>query len=81
MNNPATDAIKAVRLVHAVAEAIRELGEVPSGHLYARMMAVMEVHQFERVIDVLVAAKLVERSPAHLLRWVGPTADSQPATR
>jgi hypothetical protein len=72
------DAIRAVRVAHAVAETIRELGEVPSGHLYARLMGVMELHQFEQVIDLLVDARIVEHSPSHLLRWIGPAANPKP---
>jgi len=73
-----SDAIAVVRIAHAVAEAIRELGQVPSGHLYARLMGVMELHQFEQVIDLLIDARLVERDRSHLLRWVGPAANPKP---
>ena len=70
-----SEAIAIVRVAHAVAETIRELGQVPSGHLYARLMGVMELHQYEQVIDLLVDARLVERDRSHLLRWVGPAAN------
>ncbi len=73
-----SEAIAAVRVAHAVAETIRELGQVPSGHLYARLMGVMELHQFEQVIDLLIEARLVERDRSHLLRWVGPAANPKP---
>lgn len=73
-----SEAIAAVRVAHAVAETIRELGQVPSGHLYARLMGVMEIHQYEQVIDLLVDARLVERTPFHLLRWIGPAANPKP---
>lgn len=67
------DQIKAAfEVTRAVADTIRELGEVPSGHLYARMMGTMELHQYEQVIGVLKHAELVEETPAHLLRWIGP---------
>ena len=69
-------ALHAVRIAHAVAETIRELREVPSGHLYARLMGVMDLRQYEQVIDLLIDARLVERAPAHLLRWIGPAANS-----
>ena len=71
-------ALKAVQVAHAVAEVIRNLGEVPSGHLYARVMGVMDLRQYEQVIDLLVDAKLVERMPSQLLRCVGPAANPQP---
>lgn len=73
-----SDAIAVVRIAHAVAETIRELGQVPSGHLYARLMGVMELHQYEQVIDLLIDARLVERDHSHLLRWVGPAANPKP---
>ena len=73
-----SDAIRAVRIAHIVAEAIRDLGEVPSGHLYARLMGVMELQQYEQVIDLLIDAQLIERTPAHLLRWIGPAANPEP---
>ena len=73
-----SEAIAAVRVAHAVAETIRELGQVPSGHLYARLMGVMELHQYEQVIGLLVDARLVERDRSHLLRWIGPAANPKP---
>jgi hypothetical protein len=72
-----SEAIAAVRVAHAIAEAIRNLGEVPSGHLYARVMGVMDLRQYEQVIDLLIDARLVEREPSHLLRWIGPAANPQ----
>jgi len=73
-----SDAIAVVRVAHAVAETIRELGQVPSGHLYARLMGVMELHQYEQVIGLLVDARLVDRDRNHLLRWIGPAANPKP---
>jgi len=73
-----SEALAAVRVAHAVAETIRELGQVPSGHLYARLMGVMELHQYEQVIGLLVDARLVERDRSHLLRWIGPAANPKP---
>jgi hypothetical protein len=71
-------ALKAVQVAHAIAEVIRNLGEVPSGHLYARVMGVMDLSQYEQVIDLLIDARLVERDRSHLLRWAGPAANPQP---
>lgn len=60
-----------VRVALAVAEAIRELGEVPSGHLYARVMGKMTLENYNAVIDALKGAGLVEETN-HILKWVGP---------
>lgn len=55
----------------AVAEAIRDLGEIPSGELYARLMGHMSLQTYDRIIGSLVRAELVTNS-CHLLKWVGP---------
>ena len=61
----------AVEIVAAVAEAIRELKEVPNGHLYAHLMGRMTFSQYETVIGILKNAKLIEES-GHVLKWIGP---------
>ena len=55
----------------ALAEAIRDLGSVPSGHLYARVMGHMTAEQYAWAIDRLKGAGLVAEDN-HVLRWVGP---------
>jgi len=63
--------------LHAItlSEAIRELGQIPSGHLYARVMEHIDVHSYQVIIDALVRAKLITNQH-HLLTWVGPRFDS-----
>jgi hypothetical protein len=65
-------AVAAFKIVHAVAEAVRELKEIPSGHLYARLMGHLSLDQYEQVVALLVRTKLVEKDASHMLRWVGP---------
>ena len=60
-------------LVMAVAETIQDLGEVPSGHLYAALMSRMSIDQYTRVIDILKRAELIKES-SNLLTWAGPTS-------
>jgi hypothetical protein len=62
----------AVKVVLAVAEAIREAGEVPSGTLYAVLCGQMSIHTYETVVRTLRNAGLIEER-MHLLRWIGPT--------
>lgn len=57
-------------IVLAVGDAIKSLGEVPSGHLYAQVMNHLSLEEYTRVIDILKGAKLVEETPAHLLKWI-----------
>lgn len=61
----------ALHVARAIADAIRELGEVPAGHLYAQVMAQMSLGTFEQIVGLLVDAGLVRRAPSHLLVWVG----------
>ena len=68
-------ALMAAQVAHAIAEVIRELGEIPSGHLYARLMGMMDLSQYEQIIGLLIDARLVERDRFHLLRWIGPAAN------
>ena len=59
----------AVGILTAVADAIRELGEVPSGHLYAHLISKLSLEQYEQVIATLKQAGLITESN-HLLKWV-----------
>lgn len=71
-NTITNDQVKAaLEIVKAVAEAIRELGSVPSGHLYAQLMGHMSLERYNKVIDTLVRTGLVRKEPSHLLVWVG----------
>ena len=63
--------IAALDNVTAVAEVIRELGEVPSGHLYARLMGHVSLADYASSIEVLKHSGLVKEKN-YLLRWVGP---------
>ena len=57
-------------IVEAVADAIKTLGSVPSGHLYAHLMGALTLTQYQAVIGILkVQGKVTERN--HLLTWVG----------
>lgn len=70
-------AVPGLEMVEAVAESIRELGEVPSGHLYALCMGHMSLERYDAVISSLVRAGVVRRSAAHLLTWTGPVLPAE----
>ena len=61
----------AKQLALAIRDAIRDLKEVPSGHLYARVMHIVPLEMYESIISALVHTNLVERTNGHLLRWKG----------
>ena len=52
-------------------QTIRELGSVPSGHLYARVMDTLSLSQYQQVIGLLKREGLVLES-GHLLTWAEP---------
>jgi len=56
----------------AIADAIRELKVVPSGHLYAAVMEHMDLLTFNCLINRLKGAGLV-RETNNELHWTGPT--------
>ena len=66
-----TTASRAIAIVRAIADTVKELKEVPSGTLYNTLMTQgMSLQQYEAVLDILKKAKVVEVTPAHLVRWI-----------
>jgi hypothetical protein len=62
----------AVAIVAAVAELIRDVGQIPSGQLYALVMDKFSLETYERIIQQLINTGLVRREPSHMLVWIGP---------
>jgi hypothetical protein len=60
-----------LQILLAVSDAIQDLGSVPSGKLYAHLMSHMNLSSYEKVVETLKRAGLVEEH-AHVLTWVGP---------
>ncbi len=63
----------AVNAIVALAEAIREVGEIPSGQLYAVVMGQMDLETYESFIGRLTSAGLVTKR-GNVLVWTGPLA-------
>ena len=62
----------ALKVLMAVAETIREVGEAPSGTIYAALMSHgCTMSQYEAIIGTLTRAGLVRETSAHLLVWIG----------
>lgn len=70
------------QIIIAVSETIRELQEVPSGHVYnALLMRFPQLtsNEYQTAIESLTHAGLI--SQKHLvLRWIGPVLPSGEAT-
>jgi hypothetical protein len=60
----------AVQIVLSVADAIKDLGSVPSGHLYAHLMGQMTLDDYNFIIGTLKEAGVVEETN-YLLTWKG----------
>ena len=61
----------------ALAEIIRQAGEVPSGVLYARLMSKVTFEDYTRLVETLKRTGLVTETRGHLLRWNEPQADTK----
>lgn len=69
----AEEITSALSIVGVIGESIRELGQVPSGHLYAVVMSGgMDLAQYEQAIGLLKRSKLVAEDASHMLTWTGP---------
>lgn len=64
----------ALNIARALADTIRDLGSVPSGHLYAQVMGHLDIHTYEAAIGALKRAGLVTEKN-HELTWVGPAKE------
>ena len=61
----------AVQLLVAMAQTIRQLKTVPSGHLYAHVMGKVSLEQYENLIGILIDKGMVKRRASHELEWIG----------
>lgn len=72
MSITTAQATAAIQLIVAVGDVIRELGQIPSGHLYAQLMGQLSLDQYQSILTQLKKADLVKELPSHLLVWTGP---------
>lgn len=59
------------KIVRAISDTIKEAGTVPAGTLYASLMGVMSLSQFDTVIGALVKVGKITRQ-GHMLIWKNP---------
>jgi hypothetical protein len=59
---------KSEMLKQIIAETIRELGSAPSGHVYAAIMGLVTLDEYQTIVNDLVrSGDITERG--HLLTW------------
>jgi hypothetical protein len=65
----ATNIEKYSAMTCVVAEIIREMKQVPAGHLYALLIAFMTISEFELVIRVLIETRFISRKD-HMITYI-----------
>ena len=55
--------------IRIVADCIKEVGGIPSGHLYAMVMGYFTLKEYEKIIEILINAGLIKKKN-HLLTWL-----------
>lgn len=66
----------AINNVMVYAECIRNLKEVPSGHLYAMVMDKVSLEQHNSILQTLENAGLIKIALSHLITWTGPKIEN-----
>lgn len=57
----------------AIADAIRELGSVPSGVMYAQVCDRVNINEYKSILKILEKQKLITVKN-DLIEWIGPKA-------
>jgi len=57
-----------IQALKALADAIRELKSVPSGHLYAQVMQYFSITSYEKAIQILCNSGVIRKS-GDVLHW------------
>ena len=60
----------AIGILRALTEAIRDLGQVPNGHLYANLMGKMSFEDYSMAIEIIKGSGLIKEVVNELI-WVG----------
>lgn len=72
MATPTREQVRAAfDLMVAVTEVIRDVKEIPSGVLYARLMDKLSFPAYMAMLESLQRTKLIEVK-SHVIYWVGP---------
>ena len=61
----------ALSAVIAVGTAIRDLGSIPNGELYAQLMGQLTLEVYNKIIAFLKKSAMVSEEN-HVLTWIGP---------
>ena len=72
MQNIVSRISQTVEVYKVVCEAIREVDQIPSGHLYMALMSHgFSLENYNKIIGQLEGMKLISIT-ANVIRWIGP---------
>jgi endo-1,4-beta-mannosidase len=60
-----------MNLVTVIGSGIQKLGGIPSGYLYAQMMDMVSIDEYQLVLATLVKLKVISVKN-HYITWIGP---------
>ena len=63
--------MKLVEVMGIVASVIKELGSIPSGHLYAQLMDKMSLDSYEKMTGALERMGIIRIDGNHLITYTG----------
>ena len=63
--------MKLVEVMGLVASVIKELGSIPSGHLYAQLMDKMSLDSYEKMTGALERMGIIRIDGNHLITYTG----------
>jgi hypothetical protein len=66
------DKAKILALASRIAYAIKTVGSIPSGHIYAQVMGETDLETYNTILGVLKSAKMISIAPSHMIKWIGP---------
>ena len=69
--NASTQRAAAFQILAAITETIRDLKQVPSGELYARLMGHMSFEAYQRILQTVQNTGLITVK-GHMITWTGP---------
>lgn len=61
----------------AIGRAIKALGSIPSGHLYARLISKMSIDTYLGYIDILERAGVIQVDSSHLIHYIEKPQNKQ----
>jgi hypothetical protein len=67
----------ALSVLLTLTEAIRQLGSIPSGTLYAHVAGHMDLQTYNSLLARIKGSGLVEESQDGMLTWVGPEVKAE----